>query len=268
MKNEELDRLFRHKFEQLEAQPTPQAWKQLQEQLQHKKKQKKWGYLSGIAASLLLLFGLWATLEYSSSIVPTSPLAREQENKAPQAPAIPQESEALAEQQTAIPSTDEATGKENQSAHSAKSTSPKSTDNSNKPMRPAQNIQAKTPVQKPAQKPAQNAVSTAKEAQPPIAELPRVESKPELINSIAEAGADIKIEEPSLLPEQVIIRYKADAEEEKPVLASIKQAEDKELSARRVMGFLKKVKENSNGSLAELREAKDDLLSLRFGRAN
>lgn len=264
MKNEEIDRLFRQKFEQLEAQPTPQAWKHLEEQLQHKKKKTKRGYLSGIAAGLLLLLGIWGALEYSSSIVPTAPLAREQENIAPQAPVIPQESLNLAEQQTAIPSTEEATDKEKPSTHTAKSTSTKSTDKSNKPIRPAQNIQAKTTVQKPAQ----TVVSTAKDPQPQIAELPRVENKPELINSIAEAGAEIKIEEPSLLPEQVVIRYKADAEEEKPALASIEQTKDKELSARRVMGFLKKVKENSKGSLSEIREAKDDLLSLRFGRAN
>lgn len=78
MNNEELDRLFRQKLEQLEGQPSTGAWQQLEQQLKHKKERKTWFYFSSIAASFLLLLGIWAGLEYSSSFIPATPLAQEQ----------------------------------------------------------------------------------------------------------------------------------------------------------------------------------------------
>lgn len=273
MKNEELDRLFQQKFEQLEAQPTPQAWKQLEEQLQHKKKQKTGLYLSGIAASLLLLLGIWGSLEYSSTLIPTAPVAQEQE-KAPTSPEAVQESQVQPKEQVPAPlpmvkeeNLNEENATRQQAGNSAKT---------DKSVQLAENTAAQEPVKSQKQKPMAVSLPEEKQAQAPI--LPQIEPRTELSSSLAaastEISADIRSQSPALLSEQVIIRYQADpaepkpAEEPRPAAEELAKADSKEISASKVMGFFKKVKESSNGSLAELREAKDDLLSLRISRAN
>lgn len=97
-------------------------------------------------------------------------------------------------------------------------------------------------------------------------ELPQAEAKTELFNLVAEA-TPAELTKPAAVIEPVIISYKADLEEPAEQALSLAEKENRELTPRKVLGFLKKVKENSSGSLAELREAKDDLLSFRLSRA-
>lgn len=267
MKNEELDRLFQQKFEQLEAQPTPQAWKQLEEQLQHKKKRKTGLYLGGIAASLLLLLGIWGSLEYSSTLIPTAPVAQEQE-KTPSSPEAVQEPQVQHKEQAQapLPMLKEENLKEENATRQQAEKSAKT----DKSLQLAEKTAAQAPVKSQGQKPVAVSLPEEKQAQAP--ELPQIEPRTELSSSLpgasTEISANISLQSPALLSEQVIIRYQADPDEPKPAAEELAKADNKEISARKVMGFFKKVKESGNGSLAELREAKDDLLSLRISRAN
>lgn len=256
MKNEELDRLFRQKLEQLEGQPSTQAWQQLEQQLQHKKQRKVWVYLSGIAASLLLLLGIWGSLEYSSSFIPAAPVAQEQEQEhgsdhkeEPAATTAPQSRDT--EQPTTIA--------ENETAEEEKQTPTQTTKPKDKAPRQAQTARADIPVNKPVQK------ATTPAAEP--AELPQAETKPALINSLAETS-QAALAKPATVIEPVIISYKADEDEISKQTVELAERKSKELTPKKVFGFLKKLKDNSSGSLAELREAKDDLLSLRLSRAD
>lgn len=258
MKNEELDRLFRQKLEQLEGQPSTQAWQQLEQQLQQKKQRKTWFYLSSIAASLLLLLGIWGSLEYSSSFIPAAPLAHEQE------PAQKKDKG----QNTAVVTAPAQQPKEAQQlstinghepAEKEKQTPTQTTGHKGKSSRQTQLARTGTAVKKPAQK-------TTPPAAEPV-ELPQAEAKTALINSLAEVSQE-ELTKPAAVIEPVIISYKADDDEINNKTVELTERESKGLTPRKVFGFLKKVKENSSGSLAELREAKDDLLSLRLSRVD
>lgn len=268
MKDKDLDRLFRQKIGDLHQEPTSHAWDQLEKQLQHKRGRKGWVNFSSIAASLLLLLGLWASFEYSTNFLPSDPLAQEKPKELPSEPEqarkdIPQEPStsvqedliAANEPKKEKPSAVNETLKKEDIKEQAKS------EKSLKPVLEAQESAEKISVQKPLIKQAIEPERIAAENQV-LPSIRIAESVP------TESRKDIEEKK-----ERVIIRYNAldQGELTHQDLAQTKEdtaEEEKDVSARKIIGFLKKVKNGNAGNLAELREAKDELLSFRIGKPN
>ncbi len=260
MKEEELDRLFRQKSEMYRAEPSPLAWQQLEEGLQHKKKKKVWVFLSGAAAGALLLFGLWAHLEYSSTfIAPDAHISRKA--TPPEAPAQ-RDQELIETGDKALAETEEREQKINPVEEEIKSF-PQS------PAAKAKSIQAVASVQ---QKKKESGSTLTGSTDSP--KLPLAENKPVQVPEPAE----VVVEMPELIAaapenqaENIIISYSAADEINRNLPAApddplASEQEERDFSPRAVAGFFKKVKENSSASLADIREAKNELLSFRSGR--
>ena len=248
MEEKDLDRLFRQKLDNFEATPSSQAWQQLEQSLQHKKERKVWPYLSGIAASLLLLMGIWGGMELAQPATPEKPLAAEETGK-PAVAAVPsaaiQESKPLP---TAVAEAGEASSKSVPRKAAAEIKVPA----------PVKSIKKATVDQKPSSQ-----VAFSKTPVPAVEKLPELEleSKSFQAQSLAALEVKVKIERPEPEYEEVVIRY-APNEQEAIAVADTKTSpsEEKDLSARKLLGFFKKV--TNNNTLADLRDAKDQLLSL------
>ena len=261
MKDEELDRLFKQNSELFRAEPSPQAWQQLEQGLQQKKEKKVWFYLSGIAASLLLFVGLWLSVDYSNQLITHESAGLQQENKQTEAARF-ESVETLKEEKQ-----EQAQGVAN--IHNEQN-KVKINQVPKKKAAPAKSPKSNVP----------GAAATYKkiikeETAVPLAfetELPKLENK---------AAHPIDVPEQKLQPhkalaqvsdesEEIIIRYSSEGDEGSDLaaspgdLASIQ--EEKGLSARTVVGFLKKVKENSSDGLSDIREVKDQIFSIRMGR--
>ncbi|WP_017731589.1 hypothetical protein [Nafulsella turpanensis] len=248
MEDKDLDRLFRQKLETFEATPSSQAWQQLEQNLHHKQKRKAWHYLSGIAACLLLVFGIWGAMELSQPFNQAQQLATEEKEETPLTGTTPeaQKEEIIKETFTkAIPAIAEIE-KEKPAPVATKSKA----DTKKKEKGTLQQAD-----------PLAASVSHTAAAKDKLPDL-QLEPKPLQIESLAEANAQPVIESPESAPEEIIIRYTP--AEEVMAVASIEEegtsSGEKELSARKLLGFFKKV--TSNNNLADLREAKNELLSL------
>lgn len=257
MKDKELDRLFRQKLEPLEVTPSEEAWQQLESQLQHKKNKKGWFYLSGVAAALLLLLGTWGAFEYSRQLVPAEQMAGSKVGE-------PKDTAPLArEQETPVQKSVEKTQIAEQASTLAKEVNP-SAAIAQAPAAKEQAKQQTAPAQKKEQ---QQALVTTEEPlqekEPTSKVVTAVEGMPIQTQALAGNIAIPLIEEALPLQEEVVISYRADEEPE--AIAGISQAytaPEKDKTARKILGFFKKVSDTSGAGLAELREAKNELLSL------
>lgn len=260
MNDKELDRLFRQKLEPLEVTPSDRAWQQLESQLQHKKQKKGWFFLSGVAAAILLLLGIWGAFDYSRQLTPVEQMANSQTEESHKAVPL------AVEQETPQPESTEAeTARPSALAAEEASQSAVVSEIAAASKQPEKEA---APVQKREQQ--QTAALAAAEKPQPLEEeaelaIASVESKPIEAHALAANVPQPIIEEPLNLREEVVISYRAD--EEAVAIADISQgieapAKEKELSARKILGFFKKVSNSSGAGLAELREAKNELLSL------
>lgn len=265
MKKHELDRLFQQKLEEMEVSPSRQAWQQLEGQLQKKSNGRRRFFLSGIAAAILLLLGVWGSFEYSLHFVPAAPVALEQENpvdanrtpakeNAPIIITTPKK-QPIAKTETKTKSATAEPLKDRKASAKLLSESKHTGEKSGRAARTTGQDANKTAKAMATKGTVEKEILLAK-AKSPLKE--------------AIAAADLEtitiIEQEIPLPEKVVIRYKADGMEQKqlsdtPGSGSMAK---KEPAAGKIFGFLKKVKDNSSGGLAELREAKDELLSFNF----
>ena len=262
MKDEELDRLFKQNSKLFRAEPSPQAWQQLEQQLQQKRGKRIWIYVSAVAASLLLFGGLWLSIDYSQTFMDLNSATIQQKNEKSEVAGI--ESEEIHQQENLQPGKEKADplieqqeGKETQRPKQQHSTK------SRKQTAPANSTIA-------AQK--RNTTGSTTERIALLPELPKLENK----EAEAIVVADKKPNMPKTLApipeytEDIIIRYSTEAEGSSELATAPETPgsaqEDKGLTARTVVGFLKKVKENGSDGLADIREVKDQILSIRMGR--
>ena len=260
MNDKELDRLFSQKLDSMEVAPSGEAWKKLEAGLQHKKQKRLWFYISGVAAALLLLLGTWGAFEYSQQLLPAEQMAgSDYKPSEKQAPA-PAQQQQVAQQKSTVETTAETQTKE--TIEEAAEPFALAQAPAEKEERQRRKSSVRTTVK-------QQAVPSAEtQKQPAVAaSLPAVEieSKPLQPQALAVNEKQPAVIEPLHLKEEVVISYRAD---EEPIAAgAIAQSEagpekEKEISARKILGFFKKVTDTSGASLAELREAKNELLSL------
>lgn len=267
MNNQELDRLFRQKFDDLREEPSPQAWQQLQNQLQQKKGRRFWGYFSGIAASLLMLFGIWAAMEYSQAIPPAERIV--QSNQPEEVNQPHQIAEEVVQQDTS--SEKKETPLLSKTKQENEMVAKKEVKEAVAPVEtpPSASVLAQSTERAPARRAPKKSVAAQ------ASELEVMESPKPKSSLIAEATPDSLPAQANSPKESIIIRYNA-ADAPEQALAQkdeVDKSEDKkekgkEISARKIIGFLKKVKTNGGENLAELREAKDELLSFRLGKAD
>ena len=260
MNDKELDRLFRQKLEPMEVRPSAGAWEQLEAGLQHKKKKRLWVYISQIAAAILLLLGSWGAFEYSQQFVPTEQLTKGKDNSDSRSTSAPVQLEVAQSktiEESALPEPISETV-----AEAAKTAVPPKA-----PAEKAERTRNSTPVRakENTQLLASAPVPTSKN-QTAGTTVPTVESKPLQTQALSGTLAQEGISEALPMKEKVIISYSADDEEPMTTtaLAAVDTApeKDKEISARKIIGFFKKVTDTSGAGLAELREAKNELLSL------
>ena len=262
MKEHELDQLFKKKLEPLEVLPSRQAWQQLEGQLQKKNNGRRRFFLSGIAAGLLLLLGIWGSLEYGHHFIEEQQMAQEQDKPVDVNPTPVKENT----RSSITTSQKQPTAKAETKAKPAEAEPLKERKASAKLVTESKPAGEKSGRQ--AQSSGQDA-NKAELAVAPKEEIPLASAKSPLKEVIAATGHQINMEQEISLSEKVVISYKADEKEQK----LLTEAPDPGSTARnelrpgKIFGFLKKVKDNSSGGLAELREAKDELLSLNF-RAN
>lgn len=269
MKDKDLDRLFRQKLEEFEQKPTPPAWEQLNTQLKQKRRGKGWVFLSGIAASLLLLAGLWASFEFSSHIIPADPIAQEDREKIYSAP--PQESKNVLQDSSASAGAEEPhTGTKNKESETEVAVIQKEINNDKtKELPDLEKTEKAASLREPVNKFAEQKALAVQTLNP--AEQTKTEIKAVADQLLTESvPAEIKMV-PEVKKEKIVIRYNSlDQHELKgqpsEQIAQEAPQEDNDLSARKIIGFLKKVKSNNSGNLAELREAKDELFSFRLGK--
>ena len=261
MKDEELDRLFKQNSELFRAEPSPQAWQQLEQGLQQKRGKKIWFYLSGVAASLLLFMGLWLSADYSSQLIAPESAGLQQEKRPTEVARIESDETLKEEKQEPAPggaNTHHEQKEEKINQAPRKKVAPAKSPKSNTPGAVAAHKQSRKE---------ETAAFLAFET-----ELPELENR---------AAHPIDVPEPKLQPykalaqvsdesEDIIIRYSSEGNEGSDLaaapgdIASIQ--EERGLSARTVVGFLRKVKENSSDGLSDIREVKDQIFSLRMGR--
>jgi hypothetical protein len=258
MNDKELERLFRQKLDPMEVTPSAEAWQQLEAGLQHKKEKKISAYISRVAAVALLLLGSWGAFEYSRQLAPVEQIAKKENKPDIETTSIPLQEE-VAQSKT----------------HQEVVTPKKITIPTEEPAKAVAFTEAPAEKAEPGKKysPApleqQPAfASTEKQEQENItATVPVsvVDYKPLQAQALAANTAQIAVDEPIALKEEVVIRYYADEEPAtNAAVAAIEPTPEKNkgTSARKIFGFLKKVTDNSGNSLAELREAKNELLSL------
>lgn len=264
MNDKELDRLFRQKLDSMEETPSAGAWQQLEAGLQHKKqKQKKlWAYVSGIAAAFLLLLGSWGAFEYSQQMLPAEQIAETSSNDGTTttAPPPPQQELTQGEQMEKPVETKEVReAAENKTVTAASDQAPA------KKIEPRKrNLPVRTETQ-----PQALAIMEPQNQDVQDAPLPTETMDSKAINREALAVNETPkiLEESFPLMEEVVISYRADEEPDAPTALAAADLEaaparEKEISARKILGFFKKVTDNSGAGLAELREAKNELLSL------
>jgi hypothetical protein len=259
MNDKELDRLFRQKLDPMEVTPSAEAWQQLEAGLQHKKEKKIWAHISRVAAVVLLLLGSWGAFEYSRQLAPVEQMAKNETKPDLETTSLPLQEEVA------------------QSKTSQEVVTPKQiTIPTEAPAKAVAFTEAPAEKAEPGKKyppaPLEEQqlafASTEKQEQENItATVPVsvVNNKSLQAPALAANIAQITVDEPIALKEEVVIRYYAD--EEPATNAAVAAIEptpekNKETSARKIFGFLKKVTDNSGNSLAELREAKNELLSL------
>lgn len=265
MNDKELDRLFRQKLEPMEVPPSAGAWQQLEAGLQHKKqKQKKlWAYVSGIAAALLLLLGTWGAFEYSQQLFPAEQMA--ETNSSPGTTGTtatpPQQQELAQQKHTRAP--EEAEKMKEVTEDKTKAVAAEQVP-AKKVVRQKRNLPVGTETQSQTL-----AVTELQDQEVQKASLPTeaIESKAMESEALAVKRTPKILEESFPLMEEVVISYRADEEPDATsALAATdieaEPAREKEISARKILGFFKKVTDNGATGLAELREAKNELLSL------
>lgn len=259
MEDKELDRLFRQKLDNFESVPSSQAWQQLEQQLKHKQQNSAWRYLSGIAAALLLLLGIWGAFEWAPAAGPEVPMASEQQKNLPVASTKTEREEPKEQQEftkeskeNIVTETSPALARQSVPQQAIVATSGNTVKSVNQPVKKV--------------KPLVEEAETAIAATTTTEKLPELELEPKAIATESLAALEAVPELDLLEPEQetIIIRYN-------PAESSLAMAEaapeaaetdEKQLSARKVFGFFKKVTNTGSNSLAELREAKNELLSL------
>ncbi len=259
MNDKELDHLFRQKLDPVEVAPSADAWQQLEAGLQHKKEKKVWAHVSRIAAVIMLLLGSWGAFEYSQQLVPAEQMAKNENKAGTEINSLPLQEEvaqSTTTEEAAAPIQIAPLPEEQKKAVAI----------TDKPAEKAVPTQNHIPVRKADLQQAVAATEEQKQEAPEAkaAVTPVVELNSKPLQALAANAEQVKIEAPIALKEEVIIRYQADEEPQSPAaIASAEPAPDKkENSARKIFGFLKKVTDNSGTSLAELREAKNELLSL------
>lgn len=265
MNDKELDRLFRQKLEPMEVTPSAGAWQQLEAGLQHKKqKQKKlWAYVSGIAAALLLLLGTWGAFEYSQQLLPAEQMAETNSNPGTTGTTAttPQQQELV---QRKHPQEPEEAVKIKEITEDKTQAVAAEQDPAKKVARKKQNLPEGTETQ-----PQALAVTEPQRQEVKKASLPTraIESKAMESEALAVNETPKILEESFPLMEEVVISYRADEEPDATTALAATDIEaepvrEKEISARKILGFFKKVTDNGATGLAELREAKNELLSL------
>ena len=270
MEEKDLDRLFRQKLDTFEATPSSQAWQQLEQNLQPKKERKVWPYLSGVAACLLLLIGIWGAMELGAPANTTGPMAIE-ETPSPNFAAAPAEkaqqnpgfANAIAEAPEAKSKNSKSTGEEEETLASPIQASKESA----RAKQTAHYLaQQSTPKQAVGE--AVNIASVHQQltesqtTNSPTKTLPELSREPLQPKNIT--IAEVNVEEVISLPEEekIIIHYNPGSKNTITMASAEKAAsnEEKEFSGRKLLGFFKKV--TNNNTLADLRDAKDQLLSL------
>jgi hypothetical protein len=257
MNDKELDRLFRQKLDPMEVTPSAGAWQQLKAGLQHKKEKKVWVYISRVAAVVLLLLGSWGAFEYSRQLAPVEQMAKKENKPDIETISIPLQEEVaqnktpqevVTPKQITIPTEEPA----------------KAVATTESPAEKAEPKKRNSPFRVKQQEAFASAEKQPQENKTATIPVSVVDNKPLQARALA-ANTPQVVDEPIVLKEEIVIRYYADEEPEmNTAIAAAKPAPEKrkENAARKIFGFLKKVTDNSGNSLAELREAKNELLSL------
>jgi cytoskeletal protein RodZ len=252
MQANELDRLFKEKLAQ-HSEPVQKAnWEALAGRLQQKKKKSRQLYWQIAAAVLILMLGSWAVLRYQTETTrPIAQAPQQTPDKTIEQPAVQPEAEGpmLAEQTPKAEKASEALEVDTTEGNPSKE-------------KAQPQIRQKQPVYL-----AQETENKASDEDQPVLEmlpeaLPK-ENKPTLLASHTPDIPEIVLEkQPAEVAEKeevVIIEYIPD---NSPTYLA--KAENKEATGgKKLLSFLKKVK-NTELSLSDLREAKNELIAARL----
>lgn len=263
MKEHNIDKLFRQKLQEHSVKPTPAAWDKVAGNL-NAGRRKREGYYGAAAAVVLLLIvswiGLrqWDTVDILNGKQQTTVAVQEHPTQS-----RPHESvgTGTSEPTSGSTSTEEA-------VEQSQTTAPQP------PVAPAQLAAVET----------SKAASTTKKAVPATAEKQEADPalQPDVLQVTPETtlaqelpAAPKRLEESMPLPptrtvlpsadnalasaEQVVIRYDASTTDEAP------EDQDRDNAPEKVLSLMKKVKHGEIG-LANIRKAKDNLLSGRFNK--
>ncbi|EMR04123.1 hypothetical protein [Cesiribacter andamanensis] len=267
MKEHNIDQLFRQKLHQHTAPPTPAAWEQLSAGL-NARRRKRGGYYAAAAVALLLLSAGWFGLQhYQPQGSERTPSVAVNEQTAPvRSPQLPEASPSAsaserttpAEESNPLPAVPQA-GTPPEAASLAANQPATQGGTKLADGRNASGAQPRTATPKPALLQAETALAEAET-------LPDLRGRNASLELVAETPMALPTTDLALAgTEAVIIRYDARDAVALAAAEAEPEADEPDTAPEKVLSIFQKVKHGEIG-LADIRQAKDNLLSGRFSK--